>query len=270
VLCIDKLPDLTTDLQQLYFYTTGDLTQITSAADICSKYAGSADKLRWSLKPVFLNYLLQTKAEKVIYIDNDIFFYKDCTFLFDMLDEYDFLLTPHYYPHDPKQNQNWLEANFKVGLYNAGFVAVSKAAGESLDWWAKCCAYRCEKNMLRGTFDDQKYLDLIPVINEKAQIIRHKGCNVAEWNRSVITRTESENEVLLDGIYPLIFIHFNNTTIRAIIENNEPVLKKSFDIYFEALKKHKPELKVTQLYGQDSWLSKLKYLIWKTATSYGL
>jgi hypothetical protein len=265
VLCIDELSAVP-ESEYLFLYRSRDMAQVPLAAGIISRYRSSADKLRWCLKPVFLCYLTENKADKVIYVDNDIYFYDDYAFLFDLLDRYNFLLTPHNYPRDPAREQNWLEANFKVGLYNAGFVGVNKTAWKSLEWWAACCAWRCEKNPIRGAFDDQKYLDLIPVIEEKAHVLRHRGCNVAEWNRAVISRSERNGKVILDGEYPLIFIHYNGTTVRAIIEGSEPFLKNSFDTYLVHLKKYKPDISTDQLINHPSLMDRLKYAIWKIAT----
>jgi hypothetical protein len=269
VLCIDAVGELPV-WESASFYRTSDLRALPAAATILSRYSSSSDKLRWCLKPVFLRYLTAQVADPVIYTDNDIYFYGDYAFLFELLDEYNFLLTPHHYPRDPHRDQNWLEANFKVGLYNAGFIGVNKTAADSLDWWAECCIYRCEKNPLRGTFDDQKYLDLIPVMNEKAHIIRHKGCNVAEWNKAVISRSEKDGQVILDGSYPLIFVHYNGTTVRAIAEGTEPHLKKSFDLYLDMLKKYKPGVQIGQLMNHQSISDQIKYSIWKIATRLGL
>jgi hypothetical protein len=269
VLYIDTLPTpLPTG--NIAFYSINDLSHLPSAQTVISKYSSSKDKLRWSLKPVFLRLLLDEGHDKVIYTDNDIYFSGDYRFLFDLLDTYDFLLTPHHYPRDPAKDQNWLEANFRVGLYNAGFIGVNKNAAKDLEWWTACCAYRCEKNALRGTFDDQKYLDLIPVINEKAHIVRHKGCNVAEWNRTVISRTEKDGQILLDNQYPLVFVHFNGTTVRAISQGEEPLLKKSLDLYIDNLKKHKTDVQVKDLYTMPTLLDRLKYKIWKKATDASL
>lgn len=269
VLCtedlIDKLPP-----GNIALYHIPDLTHLPSAQAIVSKYSSSADKLRWSLKPVFLHYLLEEKSDKVIYIDNDIYFFGDYAFLFDLLDEYNFLLTPHHYPRDPDRDQNWLEANFRVGLYNAGFIAVRRDAIAHLDWWAACCAYRCEKNPLRGMFDDQKYLDLMPVMNERAHVLRHKGCNVAEWNKAVISRTERDGQIYLDEKYPLVFIHFNGTTVRAIEQGEEPLLKKPLATYMENLSKYREDIQASDLYQLPGILEQIKYRIWRTATDASL
>lgn len=269
VLCIDELTEGPT-AENIAFFSLADLSDMPSAKTILSKYSASKDKVRWSFKPIFLSYLLENKADKVVYTDNDIYFFGDYAFIFDLLDSNDFLLTPHHYPRDPTKDQNWLEANFRVGLYNAGFVGVNRNSIKDLRWWAECCVYRCEKNSLRGTFDDQKYLDLIPVMNERAHIIRHKGCNVAEWNKAVISRTERDGKVYLDEKDPLIFVHFNGTTVRAIMEGGEPVLAPLFNKYLDNLRKYKPGIKAHDLYSTPGMIDRIKYAIWKLATNNSL
>ena len=88
------------------------------------------DKLRWSLKPILLLFLLEEYG-KVIYVDNDIYFFNDFKFLDEALEKNNILLTPHFYPSSPKNDQTWLEANFRLGLYNAGFIGVNKNAKEA-------------------------------------------------------------------------------------------------------------------------------------------
>ena len=78
------------------FWKLSDLQKDSTAVSIINKYESNADKLRWSLKPVFMKFLLQAETEKIIYLDNDLFFYSNYQFLFDLLDEHSFLLTPHY------------------------------------------------------------------------------------------------------------------------------------------------------------------------------
>jgi hypothetical protein len=190
--------------------------------------------------------------------------------LFELLKQHSFLLTPHHYARSPYHQQNMLEANFRVGLYNAGFVGANNEAVQTLDWWSSCCLYRCEKNALRGTFDDQKYLDLIPVIDEKVHIVRHLGCNVAEWNEVVLQRTLQNKKVFINEIYPVVFIHFNSTTIRAISKGRDGLLKPYFEDYFQLLKKHNPQLKKESLFKSPALIDYIKYSIWKVATRIGL
>ncbi len=227
------------------------------------KYIGSRDKLRWTLKPLFLKYLLSDlKIEKVIYVDNDIAFFGDFEFLFDYLDEYNILLTPHNYYRNPDAHQNWLEANFKVGLYNAGFLGVNINACNTLEWWAKCCLYRCEKSPMRGLFDDQKYLDLFPVIENRTLIVPHKGCNLADWNEEICKREMHGDRVLINGKYPVVFIHFNNTTVRTFLQYPDNLLNPYFELYLSYLRKYKPEIKIENESYKPTIIENIKLFIW--------
>lgn len=257
--------------EHIKIYAVTDISSEEIVHKIAAKYHNQPDRLRWSLKPSFLKYLLnKTDEGKVIYLDNDLFFYNNYRFLFDELTEHAFLLTPHYYDRSPTKDQNWLEANFRAGLFNAGFIAVNKNAANTLQWWAECCLYRCKKSAFRGTFDDQKYLDLIPVMREDAMILRHQGCNVAEWNRFLCLREVVNGQVLINGKWPIIFIHFNYTTIREIIDGKEPQLVSFFKTYLETLQKYKPDLKQADMYKPVAKMDWVKYGIWKVLTNNGI
>jgi hypothetical protein len=226
------------------------------ARQIIKKYSRKMDRLRWSLKSVFLVHLLD-KNDKVIYIDNDIHFFNDPCFLFDALNVSPVLLTPHHYPRDPESKQNWFEANFRVGLYNAGFFGANKAAKEVLAWWAKACLYRCEKNYYRGLFDDQKYLDLVPIIEPKTKIVDHLGCNVAEWNKEICKVKMQGDHFIVNENIPLIFYHFNGFSLQNLAANN-PLLA----YYYKALKKYNSSLTLKGLIPARAKFEKVKLLIW--------
>lgn len=248
--------------QNISFYYLKDLNE-DIALKIQEKYPPKSDALRWSLKPVFLTHLLK-EFDKMIYVDNDIYFYNDVQFLFDELDPFDILLTPHHYPKNPEKNQNWLEANFRRGLYNAGFFACNKKAINALDWWAKCCLYRCENNVWRGLFVDQKYLDLIPLIHENTYVLKHRGCNVAAWNKVENKMLKTNDEVLINGTYPIIFYHFNELSIRSICVDENHILKDYFQLYFKNLKRYKEDLKKQDLYKKKSFKETLEVFVWNT------
>ena len=76
-----------------------------------SKYRKSPNKLRWGLKPVLMLELLQTHCDKVIYIDNDIFFFSSPNFLFDKLKNASIILSPHNCNRIAKNNPIWFEVN---------------------------------------------------------------------------------------------------------------------------------------------------------------
>ncbi len=227
------------------------LEQLSSERIELTKKAYKKDKLRWALKPAYLLYLL-SEYQELIYLDNDIFFYNGYNFLFEELQDYNVLLTPHFYPNSPKNEQTWLEANFRFGLYNAGFIGVKKKATEVLEWWSDCCLYEMKRSYWRGLFDDQKYLDLVPVLFDDVKIIKNKGYNVAGWNDQVPLY---EDEI--------IFIHFNVFTLSKF-KLKEHIYNPQFNLYIKALKKYKPSFILkTKRFDKFKVTNALYFLRWK-------
>ncbi len=218
--------------ENVLFHFLDDLISLPALA-IKNRYRN--DALRWSLKPVYLKFLIEKGYDSVIYCDNDIFFFDSPQFLFEKLVEKSFLLTPHFYPSNPSNNQNWLEANFRVGLYNAGFIGVSIKGVEILDWWTNCCLYNVKKSFWRGLFDDQKYLDLVPVKFDNVEVVKHRGCNLAGWNSDESEIVKDENGQFLIQNEPLIFIHFTPLTIEKFSISNA-VLFQAYQQYEERLR----------------------------------
>lgn len=255
VLLIDGSPDNTTEIpQNIHFFSLKNLTD-EIGKKIISKYKNK-DKLRWALKPVFLTFLLR-KYSKVIYVDNDIFFFNDFSFLFEKLEKKAVLLTPHFYEANTQKNQNWLEANFRVGLYNAGFIGVNSKAIPFLNWWANCCLYNIKKAYWRGLFDDQKYLDLVPVLFDDVEIIKHRGCNLAGWNFTNYPHELAKNNTTL------IFIHFAEL---SLIEFSKPenYWYKSYIKYVDSLKKYYPNyLFKRKIFNKNTVINYQYFLIWK-------
>lgn len=195
---------------------------------------GKHDEFRWSMKSVLLLHLLgKEKADKAIFVDPDIAFFNDPRFLFDSLDSSNVLLTPHWRGNDPSKDP----ANFRMlmteGHFNAGFVAVSLGAEDALEWWARICLGRCECAQSEGIFVDQSYLNLLPVYFDKVQIIRHRGCNVANWNLGMNRRELVDGEVKINGNDPVVFIHFTNSTIRGILRGEDGHLRPHLEQWLE-------------------------------------
>ena len=266
VLIIDEAADIS--FENCRFLKISQLELEEGPVPAVSKYRRDKDKLRWALKPVLMKHLLgKSDIEKIIYLDNDLFFYSEYQFLFDLLEAHSFILTPHYYKNDPEKDQNMLEANFRVGMFNAGFVGANRNGRDTLQWWADCCEYRCEKNNFRGLFDDQKYLDLIPVMEESAHIVRHRGCNIAGWNIELCKREMVNGEIKIDNEFPVVFVHFNAYTIRKILQGEDVLLAPLYEQYEAVLKKYNPRLKRNELFRPVPITDKLKYSLWKFANA---
>tara|TARA_R110002072_G_scaffold117281_14_gene248278 strand:+ start:9824 stop:10744 length:921 start_codon:yes stop_codon:yes gene_type:complete len=199
--------------------------------------------LRWALKPIFLKYLLLSeKFDKVLFLDPDLFFYNDPSFLFEKLVSSDVILTPHWRSKDPEFDQANFESLFTGGLFNAGFFGCNKNAINILDWWLKVCAYKMVKE--GGFYVDQAYLNLMPIyFTEQVEVIQHKGCNISNWNMIECQRSLVKDDVIIDKKFPLIFIHFTNATINFIAFGKDAILKPHLRIYKETLLNHNASFK---------------------------
>lgn len=234
-------------------------------ATLFSKYAASAtDHFRWSLKPVFINYLLDNGFEKVIFVDSDVFFFNDYQFLFEALNDAAIILTPHWYGTNPFKDEQAFAQLLSNGYFNAGCVGSSRKGIPALQWWANACHYRMGKDAAAGLYDDQRYLDLLPLLFEEVQIIKHKGCNLGAGNYEECKRTLSKSTVLIDDKYPVVFIHFYKSLVQQILKGHDPLLIP----YFNKFKKVFEESGTPYQYymGSNTTLlraSLLKQLKWK-------
>ena len=212
-----------------------------------TKYHGHAmDRFRWSMKAVFLNHLFQHEAaQKAIYVDADIYFFNPYDFLFQELDSAKVLLSPHWRSSDAVVDAANFEKNFTEGLFNGGFFGATAEAAPILDWWAQACLYECAQNRERGLYDDQKYLDLMPVFFEGVKVLRHRGCNVAEWNAVECKRTLTETgQVLINSMYPIVFIHFTSWLYRRVLGESDYLLKPLVERQVASLREYNPEFQI--------------------------
>ena len=207
--------------------------------ELYEKYAHiNLDYFRWSLKSVFTNYLLQSGYDKIIYVDCDMFFVNNYNFLFDHLDNDDILLIPNWNNTNPLDNQSAFLSNFTSGMFSAGFFGVNKNALAAMDWWANACHFMMGEHIEEGVNDDQRYLDMFPVLFEKTKIIRHRGCNIGAWNYEESKRVLVNGELLINGKYPVIFIHFDEMLVSTILKGHDKLLLPYLEQYrntFESL-----------------------------------
>ena len=219
----------------IQFYSYSDYPELQIPA------SDSKDHLRWSLKPVFLKFLLGDH-EKVLFVDPDVFFFGNSDFLFDLLDDNNVLLTPHWESFDPNVNPNGFVRNIKNGFFNAGFVGVSRSGIPAIEWWSKMCIFKCEIDPWNGVYVDQGYLSLIPAYFDNVKIIQHKGCNVADWNIDQNERSIDERGEVRVADYPIVFIHFAADTIKDILDGEDGLLLPYYRKYQSVLSSFKSYL----------------------------
>jgi hypothetical protein len=226
VLVVDAEKELTARVAEgIRLHPLPSILHSPIAERIYKKYAGTgSDQLRWALKPVFVLTLLE-QYDKVIFTDPDIYFTGDPAFLFDELDLASILLAPHWSEVDPSSNEDGLFSVMRNGLYSGGFIGSTKGGKAALQWWADACHYKMEKRKELGVYDDQKYLDLLPLINENTAVLRHPGCNLTNISLTTCRRSLENGKLRLNGTFDPIFIHFTRDTIHNISNGNDPLLQ---------------------------------------------
>ena len=208
------------------------LQNYSLVSGLTNKYGNRhIDLFRWSLKPVFMHYLLENGFDKVLYMDCDLFFVNDYNFLFADLEDSSILLTPHWKNTDPIVDKDSFYSVFTDGIFNAGFIGASSRAKKALLWWSEACHFSMGYHPEHGIRDDQKYLDVFPVKFEAVKIVRHRGCNVAAWNYEECRREMVNGQLLINGEYPLIFIHFDSMMIQGILRGHDKLLQPYFEAY---------------------------------------
>lgn len=220
--------------------SVSDFTDFEITKRIYEKYALiNHDALRWSMKPVVMSYLLNSKYDRVIYVDCDIHFFNDFNFLFEALKTKNVLLSPHWRSSNPLLDLDNFKLNFLDGIFNGGFVGASKLGVKALDYWAHLCLFNCEVRRQDGFFVDQKYLDLLPSRFENVESIRHMGCNVANWNQIDCKRIlNDDGQILINNHFPIIFIHFTKSFFRGVLKENDTFLLPHLEIYNSTLLKY--------------------------------
>jgi hypothetical protein len=200
--------------------------------ELYNKYAHiRMDFFRWSLKPILMNYLLETGFEKVLFVDCDIFFFKDYRLLFEALNQSAIILTPHWYSISPAINENEFAQLLTSGFFNAGFIGSNRSGLPALQWWANACHYKMSECKAERVYVDQRYLDLFPLLFENVKILPHKGCNLGAGNDEACKRILVENTLLIDGKYPVVFVHFYKSLIEQILKGYDPLLVPYFNEY---------------------------------------
>lgn len=166
----------------------------------------------WSLASLFCKFVLNTEIiDHIMYIDSDIYFYKDPEIIFTEQSNKSIGLIRH------RHNTN-LSPD---GEYNVGIVYFKNdEVGKScLDWWSNAIVYKTNQEF--SSCGDQKYLENFEnLYPNDVKILDETFAHGAPWN----FRLYVYDYYFLDGSViwgnkkqPLIFNHFS----RLKIENGE-------------------------------------------------
>ncbi|MBE9175114.1 hypothetical protein IQ225_06980 [Synechocystis salina LEGE 06155] len=202
-----------------------------------------------AVKPYFLSLLVDKfKYSKIIYLDPDIYVYQSLNIIYELLNDFSIILTPHLSLSSLPDDGCIISDEFILvsGAYNLGFLALAntQVAHNFLKWWQSKLYDKCVINISHGLFVDQKWIDLVPGMFDDVHILREPGYNVAYWN------LHERNLVKVDNIWYcngklLYFYHFSGLVIDELELisrhqnrfdlSNLPNLKLLFDSYKEKL-----------------------------------
>ena len=211
--------------------------------EIIKKYK-NIDVMRWSCKPIFGLDLLEY-YNKVLYVDNDLYFHNNYKFLIDYLNIYNFVLTPHNREETVKRyDGHYPNLLWRDGFFNAGFFGTNINGRIILLWWIKMLLFRCDNDNC-FFHDDQKYLDYIPIKFDNIKIVRHIGCNVSEWNYTCCPRILKNNKLYLEYSnnekIEIIFCHYTKYFLNFINEKDTK-FKELSNLYKNHLNSNKNKL----------------------------
>jgi glycosyltransferase involved in cell wall biosynthesis len=164
-------------------------------------------ELATALKPWFLQRLLQFD-EVVCFLDPDIEVFSSLDEVETLARRHSIVLTPHTTRPMPRDGRLPSEQTIRLaGVFNLGFIAVSRAAEPFLSWWSERLRRECRIAVEQGLFVDQRWVDFVPSYFDHA-VLSDEGYNVAYWNMH-------ERDVKLgpDGYEvngrPLRFLHYS-------------------------------------------------------------
>ena len=139
-----------------------DDMHLPQTGELIAKY--NVIELNTCLKPFVINYLFQTNANlnRLIYLDPDIYVFASLQSVFNDLNYYDFILTPHFITpifDDFLLNEKIV---LNTGIFNLGFLALRRGnrITNLLNWWSRKLMNECYYNLDKGYFVDQLWMNL--------------------------------------------------------------------------------------------------------------
>ncbi len=202
----------------------------------------------FTLSPFLPHYLFsRTTANRVTYIDGDLYFFTSPTPVRDALGDASVAITPHRFSSEYRNH-------FIYGRFNVGWITYRQCA-EGLDclntYMSECLAW-CYDRVQDGRFGDQKYLDAWPDRYPALKIIEHKGFNLSIWNVSNYILRMKDDVLMVDDDL-LVFYHYASTqvlpdgTVRVPVlsrggRSQRTLLERVINPYAEKLKNERASL----------------------------
>jgi hypothetical protein len=222
-----------------------DLDHVLPSAEFGRMAVMYASKeLATALKPFLLLHLLDEGAPVALFIDPDIEVFAPLDDVVEATAAHGVVLVPHSLAPIPLDGETPTETTIqRYGIFNGGFLGVSRAGRPFLLWLAERLLRDCISAPDQGLFVDQRWLDFVPAYFDHL-VLRDPTLDVAYWN------LHERDVVWADGRYkvggrPLRFYHFSGydptrpdvltTGSSRITFARRPNLRRLFDEYAEQL-----------------------------------
>ena len=177
-------------------------------------------------KYIFANY----QPDACIYFDPDILVFNSLDSIFNKLEKYSIILTPHITTIENQYTGKLKEQNLLFsGMYNLGFLALRNDdnSHKMLNWWEIRLDDRCFQNGMENYFTDQKWMDFLPCFFPTELFISFNlGLNLAPWNFYERKITLIDNNYYVSNRlnddatnYPLIFVHYSGFKYDLLLKN---------------------------------------------------
>jgi glycosyltransferase involved in cell wall biosynthesis len=208
VLLVDDVEGTFVPGRETFRIVTLDEIDLPRPREFCFRY--DVLELSTAVKPFFFRTLFARGHRSLVFLDPDIWVYRSLGPILDRLGPARVLLTPHLTaPLDDGRRPGEVEILLS-GAYNLGFLGL--AAGGEVDdllrWWAARCETDCIVDPARGLFVDQRWMDLVPGLMDRVDVLRDPGCNVAYWNLAHRPLGGSADAPTAGGA-PLRFFHWS-------------------------------------------------------------
>ncbi|MGV1003171.1 MAG: hypothetical protein ACOYEV_00080 [Candidatus Nanopelagicales bacterium] len=202
-------------------------------------------------------------ADKVLYIDPDIWLLRPMSGVLAALDSAAAVLTPHVLAPATTPEAIWdgEVGSLKHGIYNLGFAGARDCPeGRALArWWADRLRLACWDAPGEGIFTDQKWMNLAPIFFPGVEVLRDPGLNVASWNLNSRAVTHDEQGYYANGS-PLTFFHFTKAetvgpAMTALHAADSAAVARLWREYLEALHTRRSGLPARPAWGYGRFLT---------------
>ena len=152
----------------------------------------------------------------VIFLDSDTCLFDSLKPVYDSLEKYPILLTPHYTVPISSKEDNYDLGMMRFGSFNLGFYAVTfqTEATDFLSWWSERCINLGFFETQFGLSVDQKWVSIAPCFFPNLHIMFDLGLNMAYWNLHERVLSRDSDGYLVNNQYRLVFFHFSSFNLK--------------------------------------------------------